>query len=113
MDATKVKHSVTITIDTINGGSQLVAYGPHVTEANITVTIPEEPSVWGVYYLDQPYAERLIKALVSRYCDDEGEHALGGMNDYFSPHLKVLERIEFEERRRAVWHVRIETPFTD
>lgn len=112
MDATAVKHSVSITIDTIWGGAQQRPYGPHVYESNVTITVPEDHAVGAVYYLEQSYAERVIKALVSGYCDLGASHD-GSMNDHFSPHLQVLERIEFEERRRAVWHVRIETPFTD
>jgi hypothetical protein len=108
----KMSHGVTIAIDFRNAGAQERSYGPHVTDATVTISIPEEPTVGAVYYLEQTYAEKVIRALVGNYCDG-GESHDGGANDYFSPHLKTLERTEFEERRSAVWHVRIETPFTD
>lgn len=105
-------HEVTISIAFANAGAQERSYGPHVTDATVEITIPEN-AVGAVFYLDQPYAEQVIKALVRNYCDGGEQHAEGGMNDYFSPHLVKLERTEFEERRHAKWHVRIETPFTD
>ena len=108
----RMTHGVGIQISFANNGAQERAYGPHVTDATVEITLPSDNSVGAVYYLDQPYAEKVIRALVSSWCDG-GESHDHSMNDYFSPHLTALERTEFEERRRAVWHVRIETPFTD
>lgn len=106
-----MQHEVTISIDYANAGAQERSYGPHVTDATVEITLPEN-AVGAVFYLDQPYAEQVIKALVHSYCDG-GEKHDGSANDYFTAHLHTLERTEFEERRRAKWHVRIETPFTD
>jgi hypothetical protein len=115
MDTTtipRMKHGVSITIDWANSGAQERSYGPHVTDATVEIVIPGPNAVGAVYFLDKQYAEQVIKALVGRYCD-LGESHDGSMNDHFSPHLVTLERTEFLERERAVWHVRIETPFTD
>ena len=115
MDTTTIPpmtHEVGIKISFANNGAQERAYGPHVTDATVEIVIPGPNAVGAVFYLDKPYAEQVIKGLVGRYCD-LGESHDGGMNDHFTPHLQVLERTAFEERRSAVWHVRIETPFTD
>lgn len=106
-----MSHSVTIRIDFKNNGAQERSYGPHVTDATVTITLPEN-AVGAVSYTEQRFAEKVIKALVTNYCDRSLEH-VEGMDHYFSPHLAMLERVEFEGRRKAVWHVRTETPFTD
>lgn len=111
MNDIKMSHGVTIVIDWANAGAQERSYGPHVTDATVEITLPENP-VGAVFYLDQPFAESVIKALIGSYCDGGAKHD-GGAGDYFSPHLKTLERMDFEDRRRTVWHVRLETPFTD
>ena len=69
----KMGHAVTIAIDWTNSGAQERAYGPHVTDATVEIALPENP-VGAVYYLDQPYAEKVIKALVSNYCDGGEKH---------------------------------------
>ena len=105
-------HKINISLDIANNGAQERAYGPHVTDALVTIALPGENPVGAVYYLQDAYAKKVIRSLLSNFCD-LGEQHDGGPNDYFSPHLKTLELAEFEERKRAVWHVRIETPFTD
>lgn len=107
-----MSHSVTIKIDTARNGQQERAYGPHVVDTTITITVPHENAVGSGYYLTEGYVQRVIKGLISGYCDG-GEGHRNDIDHYFGPHLKELERVEFEERQRAVWHVRIETPFTD
>jgi len=111
MGTVVMTHVVNISIDYANQGAQERPYGPHVTDATVEIRLPEN-AVGAVYYLEQPYAEQVIKALVGSYCDG-GEKHDGGPDDYFSGHLHTLQRTEFTERRRALWHVRIETPFTD
>ena len=111
----KAMSTVVITIETANGGSQERDYGPHVTDAKVTVSTDQ--GMFPSYYTGRDYAERVVKALVGSYCDESTDaHKQGGANDYFSPHLKA-----FEETNRvfglgldaATWHVRIESPFTD
>lgn len=107
-------NAVNIRIDWKNSGAQERAYGPHVTDATVDISIPASDGIGSKYYTGKDYAITVIKALVGSFCDTTSEaHKQGGMNDYFSPHLKELELVDKEDGRFAVWHVRIETPFTD
>jgi len=102
--------AVTVRIVTIHGGEQERDYGPHVYEAVITVSIPKTAPVWDHHYLQQGYAERVCKALFKGWCEEEVHE---GPDDYFSAHLKEFKLTHFIRGCRSIWHVRIETPFTD
>lgn len=104
-------HGFTLETKIENNGSQERAYGPHVANGTITITLPENP-VGAVFYLEQPFAEKVIRNLIHNFCD-LGEGHDGSANDYFRPHMKELVRVEFEERHRVVWRYLIEEPFTD
>jgi hypothetical protein len=110
----KAMSTVTITIETANGGSQERDYGPHVTDAKVTISTPV--GMFPSYFTSRGYAENVVRALVGSYCDESTDaHKQGGANDYFSPHLKAFEEVQRINGtdESVTWHVRIESPFTD